>query len=68
MTFMWKIAKVSPFFKSDSLFDRSNFALSQFWLLSLELHVHNYFYHFLTEYIIFLLKINWGLEHLAYMN
>jgi hypothetical protein len=47
------MAKVSPLFKSGSLFDRSNFRpISVLAVISkiLERHVHNYFYHFLTEY------------------
>ena len=50
---LWKIAKVSPLFKSGSLFDRSNFRpISVLAVISkiLERHVHNSFYHFLTEY------------------
>jgi hypothetical protein len=50
---LWKISKVSPLFKSGSLFDRSNFLpISVLAVISkmLERHVHNSFYHFLTEY------------------
>ena len=50
---LWKIAKVSPLFKSGSLFDRSNFRpISVLAVISkiLERHVHNSFYHFLTDY------------------
>ena len=50
---LWKIAKISPLFKSGSLFDRSNFRpISVLAIISkiLERLVHNSFYHFLTEY------------------
>jgi retron-type reverse transcriptase len=53
---LWKIAKVSPLFTSTPLFDRSNFRpISVLAVISkiLERHVHNSFYHFLTEYNLF---------------
>ena len=49
----WKIAKVSPLFKSGSLFDRSNYRpISVLATISkvLERHVYASFYTFLTEY------------------
>jgi len=54
---LWKIAKVSPLRKDDSLFDRSNYRpISVLPVVSkiLARHVHQTFYNFLSQHELFL--------------